>query len=164
MPVSRTEFTSAMAAVAAPVTVVTTMDPQGRRRGFTASSFCSLSLDPPLVLVCLAKSSSSHPAFAAADHFIVNVLADRHADLALRFAVPGADKFAGGEMVPCERGLPGLSDAAVRLSCAVHAFLDGGDHTILVGQVEGVDRTETTPLLYHKRTFTRPAVLDQAAG
>ncbi|XVS67522.1 flavin reductase family protein [Actinosynnema sp. CA-299493] len=156
MPTDPKTFTSAMASVAGPVAVVTTIDESGRPRGFTASSFCSLSLDPPLVLVCLSRTSSSHPAFAAAKSFTVNVLAHDHAELARHFARPSEDKFEGAVMTECERGLPGLVDAAARLACSAHAVLDGGDHSILVGLVEEAVTLDRTPLIYHNRAFTRP--------
>jgi flavin reductase ActVB len=156
MPVDPNSFTAAMSHVASPVAVVTTADDTGRRWGFTASSFCSLSLDPPLVLVCLAKTAGSHHAFTAGGTFIVNVLAEDHAEVARHFAVPGADKFAAGRMIPCELGLPGLGDALVRLVCDKHAVLDGGDHSILLGRVDATSVLDRTPLIYHNRSFTRP--------
>lgn len=150
------EFTNAMAAVPSPVTVVTTRDETGRCWGFTASSFTSLSLDPPLVLVCLAKSAGSHEAFVTADRFLVNVLSSRQAELASHFARGGLDKFATQETVPCELSLPGVPGATARLGCAVHEIADGGDHSILIGRVVRVHASEQDPLIYHRRTFTRP--------
>src|SRR4051812_11360247 len=88
-------FREAMAKFASGVTIVTTADSDGAWWGFTASAFSSLSLTPPLILVCLAASAESHPAFAAAAGFIVNVLGSEHEELALRFATKGADKFQG---------------------------------------------------------------------
>ncbi|MEU2228338.1 flavin reductase family protein [Streptomyces sp. NPDC018347] len=151
------DFTRAMAHVPAPVTIVTTVDPSGRRWGFTASSFSSLSLDPTLVLVCPAKSASCHEAFVTADRFLVNVLAAGQAGVAAGFARSGTDKFAGSSMEPCELGLPGLPDATARLACALHDVLDGGDHSILVGRVQQVSVGGADPLVYYNRLFTRPA-------
>ena len=99
------DFTRAMARVPGPVTVVTTVDAAGTRSGFTASSFSSVSLDPPLVLVCLDRAASTHPAFAAADRFLVNVLAEGQEAIALRFATSGIDRFAAGDLKPCEAGM-----------------------------------------------------------
>lgn len=158
MPLDPMTFTAAMARIAGPVSVVTTVDDAGRRWGFTASSFCSVSLDPPLVLVCLSRTSSCHPAFTTATSFIVNVLAHGQEDLARHFARPGADKFAGTVMTECEQGLPGLDDAAVRLACSVYSFTDGGDHSIMIGRVEEAAVLERMPLIYHNRAFTRPHV------
>ncbi|GAA0896608.1 MULTISPECIES: flavin reductase family protein [Streptomyces violaceusniger group] len=156
LTVDPADFARTMAHVPTPVTVVTTVDPSGRRWGFTASSFSSLSLDPTLVLVCPAKSASCHDAFVAADRFMVNVLASGQADIAAVFARSGADKFTNSPMEPCESGLPGLSDATARLACRLHEVLDGGDHSILIGRVEAVSVGGAEPLVYYNRLFTRP--------
>ncbi|MER5809360.1 flavin reductase family protein [Streptomyces sp. NPDC002033] len=157
------EFARVMAQVPAPVTVVTTVDATGRRWGFTASSFTSLSLDPPLVLVCPAKTASCHEAFVTGTRFLVNVLAADQADIAGHFARSGADKFAGTPMRPCELGLPGLPDATARIACTLYDVLDGGDHSILVGRVEAVHAGGADPLVYHDRQFTRPRGLPALA-
>ncbi|MEE1790007.1 flavin reductase family protein [Streptomyces sp. BE308] len=155
--VDPTEFVRAMARVPTPVTVVTTVDAAGRRWGFTAGTFSSLSLDPPLILVCPAKSASCHGAFVSADRFLVNVLSADQSTIAADFARSGHDKFAGGAMMPCESGLPGLTTATARIVCTLHAVLDGGDHSILVGRVESVATGDRDPLVYYNRQFTRPA-------
>jgi flavin reductase (DIM6/NTAB) family NADH-FMN oxidoreductase RutF len=156
MAVEPAELTRAMARVPSPVTVVTTVDASGKRWGFTASSFCSLSLRPPLVTVCLDRTASTHTAFVTADMFLVSVLAHDQADVALRFARSGTDRFAAGDTVPCEEGLPGLPGAAARLACARHAVLDGGDHSILVGRVERTFTGGADPLVHWDRAFARP--------
>jgi len=116
-----------MARVPGPVTVVTTLDPRGRSWGFTANSFTSVSLDPPLVLVCVGKAASTHAAFVAARHFLVNVLSQDQAEVARHFATSGIDRFAAGQMRPCELGLPGLADACARLACVTHQTFEAGD-------------------------------------
>jgi flavin reductase (DIM6/NTAB) family NADH-FMN oxidoreductase RutF len=151
-----------MSRVPGPVTVVTTIDHTGRRWGFTATSFSSLSLDPPLVLVCLNKTASTHGAFTSADRFLVNLLAHDQERIALRFARSGVDRFTEGDaerdVVPCELGLPGSPGACARVACALHGVLDGGDHSILVGRVlDAQVDDDRTPLVYHDRTFTHPA-------
>ncbi|MEU2224873.1 flavin reductase family protein [Streptomyces sp. NPDC018347] len=163
MPVDRLAFTRTLSRVPAPVTVTTTADASGRRWGFTGSSFCSVSLDPPLVLICLDKGASTHGAFTAAPHFLVNVLAHEQGDVALRFATSGADRFAAGDMAPCELGLPGLPGAAARIACATHEILDGGDHSILVGRVEATHAGDRVPLVYSDRAFGRPVPNDRLA-
>ncbi|GAB2937528.1 flavin reductase family protein [Streptomyces heilongjiangensis] len=160
--VAPSDFTRAMAQVPSPVTIVTTTDGSGRRWGFTASAFSSLSLDPPLVLVCPAKSAGSHDTFVAAERFMVNILSAEQAGIARHFARSGHDKFTTGDMVPCELDLPGLPGATARLACAAHAVLDGGDHSILVGRVEAVYVGDQEPLVYHNRTFTRPEAASPA--
>lgn len=155
-PIDPVDLVRTMAHVPTPVTVVTTVDRAGQRWGFTASSFSSLSLDPPLVLVCPAKTASCHDAFVTGTRFLVNVLAAEHADIASSFARSGHDKFADSPMEPCELGLPGLPDATARIACTLHDVLDGGDHSILVGRVESVSAGGAEPLVYYNRLFTRP--------
>ena len=148
-------FRRAMTRFASGVTIVTTSDSTGRRWGFTASAFASLSLDPPLVLVCQHRGADSHPAFTAASHFIVNVLGREHEALARHFAVKGADKFTRGDFRRgLADGLPVLDDALVSMKCGTHARYDGGDHTILIGKVDYVIvREQGTPALYFDTDF-----------
>ncbi|MER5793831.1 flavin reductase family protein [Streptomyces sp. NPDC001980] len=157
------DFTRAMARVPGPVVVTTTVDDSGRRWGFTASSFVSLSLDPPLVTVSLDKKASTHPAFAVAGHFMVNVLAHDQSEIARRFATSGVDRFAAGDTEPLERGLPGIPRAVVRLACRMHEVVDGGDHSMLVGRVlDCVTSHEREALVYVDRGFVRPAAPEAA--
>ncbi|MEV0641276.1 flavin reductase family protein [Streptomyces sp. NPDC050619] len=162
MSVDTTDFTQALARVPGPVTVVTTVSPSGQSWGFTASSFSSLSLSPPLVLVCLDKAASTHQAFLEADRFLINVLSEEQSDVALRFAKSGTDRFAAGDMAPCELGLPGLPRASARLACSTHDIADGGDHSILIGRAEAAHTGGGMPLVYCDRTFARPAPADPA--
>ncbi len=150
-------FTTAMARVPGAVTVVTTVDGAGRRWGFTSSTFCSVSLDPPLVLVCLGKKASTHPAFAAAGYFMVNVLTEDQALVAQRFATSGIDRFAAGDMEACELGLPGLPESCARVACSLRTLIDSGDHSILIGEVQATHVGPHTPLVYVDRTYAYPA-------
>ncbi|MDT7553740.1 MAG: flavin reductase ActVB [Pseudonocardiales bacterium] len=147
------QFRDAMAAFPSGVTIVTTTDDDGRWWGFTATSFCSVSMDPPLVLVCLARSAECHPVFARAQRWVVHVIHPDHADLAVRFATRGADKFADAAFTADGRGLPVLDRACVVLDCSTHARHDGGDHTILVGRVDRTELGEATPAVYYRRDF-----------
>ncbi|MBB2911042.1 flavin reductase (DIM6/NTAB) family NADH-FMN oxidoreductase RutF [Streptosporangium becharense] len=151
-----TILTSTMAHVPGPVTVVTTVDASGRRWGFTASSFSSVSLEPPLVLVCLGRRASTHTAFTGVRHFLVNVLAHGQVGVARRFATSGIDRFAAGDMESCELGLPGLPVACVRVACSTHSVVDAGDHSILIGRVEETHVSGRIPLVYYNRSFSRP--------
>ncbi|WP_371477485.1 flavin reductase family protein [Kitasatospora sp. NBC_00315] len=160
MTVALEDFMRAMSRVPGPVVVATTVDDAGRSWGFTASSFSSLSLSPPLVLVCLDSSASTHEAFVGAAGFMVNVLADDQADVARRFAGPGADRFRAGDTTALELGLPGVPTATARLACSMYRVLGAGDHSILIGQVEAAYVGGHTPLMYVDRSFARPAALD----
>lgn len=152
-------FRDAMASFPSGVTIVTTTDPDGRWWGFTATSFCSVSMDPPLVLVCLAATAECHAVFAAARSWVVHVLHPDHADLAIRFATRGADKFADAQFRTDDRGLPVLENACVTLTCSLHARHPAGDHTILLGRVEHTRVNEAErPTVYFRRSFhTLPA-------
>ncbi|MEV6910143.1 flavin reductase family protein [Amycolatopsis sp. NPDC051071] len=155
MPVAAEDFTRTLTRVPAPVTVVTTVDHTGRRRGFTGSAFSSLSLDPPLILMCLGKTASTHSAFVHSGHFLVNVLAQHQDEIARRFAESGVDRFLAGDTTTAELGLPGIPGAAARIGCTTHAVHDGGDHSILIGRVEVVYAGTAEPLVYCDRGFAR---------
>ncbi|WJV51599.1 flavin reductase family protein [Streptomyces flavofungini] len=144
-----------MARFATGVVVVTTVGEGGVPRGFTASSFCSVSLRPPLVLVCLANSAHSFSAFASCGHFAVSVLGPEHRPLAERFATKGGDKFAADGLSRTPGGLPTVAGALVELDCDAHARHPAGDHMILVGRVSGVRLGEGagTPMVYYDRSF-----------
>jgi flavin reductase ActVB len=148
-----TLFREAMATFPSGVTIVTTTGRDARPRGFTATAFCSVSADPPLVLVCLAKSAECHPTFLDADTWVVHVIHSDHRDLAERFATRGADKFGGAGFDVGAQGIPILTDASVVLHCSTHARHDGGDHTILVGRVDQVTIGTEQPAVYFKRSF-----------
>jgi flavin reductase ActVB len=146
-----------MSRLSAHVSIVTAYDRAGQPRGFTASSVCSLSLDPPLILVCIALTSPSHDVIVRADTFVVNVLRESHEDLAAKFATSGADRFGGAEFVH-DPHAPHLPDALSSLTCSVHATYPGGDHTIVVGRVERVTTSSGEPLVYFDRRFCRLAL------
>ena len=146
-------FRDAMATFPSGVTIVTTADDTGRWWGFTATSFCSVSMQPPLVLVCLAETAECHPVFERAQRWVVHVIHPEHAELALRFATRGADKFADAGFVVDERGLPRLAGACVTLHCTRYASYPGGDHTILLGEVRDTLLGEHLPAVYFRRRF-----------
>lgn len=142
------------------VTVVTTSGPLGPA-GITASSFTSLSLDPPLILVCVARSAVSFPAFERCETFGVSILADEQRELAVRYATRGAAKFLSGET---ENGAhcraPLIVGALAQLECTVHDLLPGGDHAILVGRVIAARHSTGRPLVNFNRalgSFMAPA-------
>ncbi|MEH0628353.1 flavin reductase family protein [Streptomyces stelliscabiei] len=146
-------FRKAMASFPSGVTIVTTTDETGQWRGFTATSFCSVSMEPRLILVCLAASAECHPAFTSAARWLVHVITDEHTELAMRFATRGADKFAHPGFAPNERGLPTLDSAAVTLECSTYEIHPAGDHTILLGRVDNARLSEGIPTLYYQRDF-----------
>ena len=166
MPVeaSSSAFREAMASFPSGATIVTTSDSDGRWWGFTASSFCSVSMDPPLVLTCLANTAQCFPAFSQAARWNIHVLQHQHADLALRFASRGAAKFDGAGFQPDADGLPLLRDVSISLRCAAYSKVDGGDHLVLLGRVEEVDMGEEMPFVYFRRKFHSLAIQDEKAA
>lgn len=137
------------------VTIVTTVDERGLPWGFTASAFCSLSLEPPMVLVCLDCGADCHPAFLEAPCFAVNILRPEQEPLAIRFATKGADKFAGGEFREGPGGIPVLPGALASVLCAVEDRIPAGDHTILIGRVKEAKVDEGMPAVFFNRRFWR---------
>ncbi len=147
-------FRDALGAFATGVTIVTATTPQGERLGVTANSFNSVSLDPPLVLVSLARNLRSFQAFEQATHFAVNLLTRRQQDLCMRFARPGEEKWAGLAAEQGVTGAPLIPGRLAHFECSTWARYDGGDHLILVGEVQGyAGPVEEEPLIYFRGSF-----------
>jgi flavin reductase (DIM6/NTAB) family NADH-FMN oxidoreductase RutF len=130
------------------VTVVTTFDAEGKPRGFTANSFTSVSLEPPLVLVCIAHRAGSFPAFRAARHFAINILSESQAEISQRFASPLPDKFAGIECRDETDKAPLIAGSLAWLDCHRHDAVEAGDHLILIGEVTRLGHQDARPLGY----------------
>jgi len=142
------ELRNALGKFGTGVTVITTRRADGELAGLTASSFNSVSLDPPLVLWSLSRASPSLPAFRDAAYFTVNVLAQEQAWLSQRFSTPQADKFAGVPWRPGLGGAPVLDNCLAHFECRGHACHEGGDHLIMVGRVERFSHAAGRPLLF----------------
>ena len=156
------DFRRFMSQFATGVTIVTAWDADRRPTGLTASSFTSVSLHPPLILVCVSQKAQSYPAIQAAGRFAVNILSRGQESASRRFATsttaPSEEKFVGVEYRPGPLGLPVLADALAHLECAVVHAYPGGDHTIFVGQVETAecrDDAGKEPLLYFRGKYSR---------
>lgn len=150
--VNEDTFKEAMSCFPSGVTIVTTVD-DGKKSGFTASAFSSLSLEPPLILVCLANTADCFDAFNNQNKFAVNIIGSNHEKLAFKFATKGCDKFEGGEFEQGSYGLPILSDSPVSLECTTENIYSGGDHVILVGQVKYLSVNGGTPTIWQKGKF-----------
>jgi flavin reductase (DIM6/NTAB) family NADH-FMN oxidoreductase RutF len=136
------------------VTVVTARVPAGGLVGLTATSFTSVSLDPPLILVCVDVDSSSHAPLVAAPVFCVNILSSGQAVLAARFsAQPGASRFEGVAWHAGPAGSPVLENATAWVECAMERVHEGGDHTIVLGRVLGTGATGGEALAFYRGTF-----------
>ncbi|MDT8344863.1 MAG: flavin reductase family protein [Thermohalobaculum sp.] len=144
----------ALGAFATGVTIVTAMERgTGEPVGFTANSFTSVSLDPPLLLVCLAHTAASYRIFCASDGFAVNVLAADQEGVARVFATRGADKFGTVSWAPGLHGAPLIEGTLARFDCAMHQRVAAGDHDILMGRVLAFSRHAGKALVYHGGTF-----------
>jgi len=149
MTIDTQAFRSALGDFPTGVTVVTTTDEQGDPVGVTASSFNSVSLEPPLVLWSLSCSALSHDAFRASGHFAIHVLAADQEDVSDRFARSGGDKFADTWWEPGTLGSPVLDHYAALFECRTLHQHEGGDHVILVGEVVAFERKSLPPLVFH---------------
>jgi flavin reductase (DIM6/NTAB) family NADH-FMN oxidoreductase RutF len=147
------EFRKALSCFVTGVTVVTTIDDDGQPRGFTANSFTSVSLDPPLVLVCIADSAQSYGVFATTAHFGINILAEDHREVSNIFASKRPDKFDEVAWTPGHQGAPVFDAAVAWLDCAVHDRVDAGDHMILIGRVVGHFHSARRPLGYCRSNY-----------
>lgn len=143
------DLRDALGRFATGITIVTARTPDGKVAGVTANSFCSVSLDPPLVLWCLSKAAPSRAVFAHATHFAVHVLAEDQGHLSARFCKPSRNKFAGVDVTEGLGGAPLLDGVVALFECRHENQHDGGDHVIIVGRVERYRHTDLPPLVFH---------------
>ena len=146
------------------VTVVTTCDETGRPVGFTANSFTSVSLDPPLLLVCLAKTSRNHATMTGTTHFAINVLSETQKDVSNTFARPVEDRFASVVWSKGSAGCPIFADVAAWFECAMEEVIDAGDHVILMGRVISFDNSGRNGLGYARGGYFTPILASKAAS
>src|SRR5437899_2167796 len=154
--ISPDEFRHTLSHFTAGVTVITVCDSDGRPTGLTASAFTSVSLEPPLVLVCVDHKAQSYPALLAGKMFAVNILGLEQEVVSRRFATTKIEnKFEGVPFTLGPLGLPLLDNALAQLECAtVNVHLEG-DHTIFVGRVEGASSGPGAPLVYFRGRYER---------
>lgn len=150
MPITESDFRRALSSFASGVTVVTTVDAEGGLHGLTVSAFCSVSLSPPMVLVCIEKATASHFAFLDSGVFVVHTLDENQRNISEHFATPIPDKFSGLNLVRGIGGCPILEGTLTALECRIVNCFDGGDHSIFVGVVENAVTREGHPLLYFR--------------
>ncbi|HUG52898.1 MAG TPA: flavin reductase family protein [Vicinamibacteria bacterium] len=155
MPVDAASFRQALAQFASGVTVVTTRGPGGEPFGLTVSAFCSVSLDPPLVLVSVDGRSEAHGGFQASGLFGVSVLAEGQESISRLFARPGPDKFREVQVKVGARGVPLVPGALAHLECEVRATHPAGDHVLYVGETVAIAVRPGRPLLYHRGQYRR---------
>jgi len=150
MPIEKTELRRVMGHFATGVTVVTTCGSNGRYYGFTANAVSSVSLVPPLMMVCVDKNAESYPSFEQSRVFTVNILSAEQEDLSRRFAVSGGEKFEGVSYRVGANGAPILGGVLAHLECRVVSAYDGGDHTIYLGEIQEAETSEGKPLLFYR--------------
>lgn len=148
-------FRAVLGRFAAGVTVVTSLDAKQNDHGMTVSAFSSLSLNPPLILICIDHRASMHGDFIVSTNFIVNILAAEQEALARRFADADVKRFDGIGYTRGRHGIAKLDDALAHLECTTIALHEGGDHTIVVGEVETAETRDAKPLLYYRGGFAQ---------
>ena len=148
MPVTPDDFRAALSRFPSGITVVTSRGSGGELHGITVSAFCSVSLNPPLILACIEKTTGSHEAISETKVFAVNILGSGQDDLSERFSLPYVDKFGGVDLMTGTGDVPLLADALVILECRLRNAYDGGDHTVFIGEVENVAIRDGNPLVY----------------
>ncbi|AZO44433.1 alpha/beta fold hydrolase [Mesorhizobium sp. M7D.F.Ca.US.005.01.1.1] len=156
------EFRRALGSFLTGVTIVTTVSAEGEPRGFTANSFTSVSLHPPLVLVCIAKKALGHSAFSTSKGFAINILSESQKAQSGIFASKAADKFASVAWQPGQTGNPLIDGSVAVFDCAMQQLVDAGDHSILIGRVRDFSHNGAQPLGYCRGTYVTPGLSQEA--
>lgn len=164
-PMDAARFRDAMSRLASGVSVVTSIDAEGNPCGLTATAVCSVSLEPPMVLACLATSSATHDAVESAERFAINFLARDQADHARRFSTSAGDKFDGVDWQEGVTGCPVIPGALAACECELDRSVAAGDHTVFLGRVVTVrsgDGPSSDPLVYFRGAYDLPADPDRS--
>ncbi|RWB52529.1 alpha/beta fold hydrolase [Mesorhizobium sp.] len=156
------EFRRALGSFLTGVTIVTTIGLEGEPRGFTANSFTSVSLDPPLVLVCIAHKALGHPVFATSKSFAINILNEGQKAASGIFASKAPDKFASVDWRPGQTGSPILDGSVACFDCDMERLVDAGDHSILIGRVRDFQHNSAQPLGYCRGAYITPGLSQEA--
>ena len=163
MTVTADIFRSVIGRFASGITVVTAVDEAGNDHGMTATAFASVSLLPPLVLVCVDRSATMHDVLGRATHFAVSFLAADQEELSRRFGsgepqrggIVEAERFEGVGYSRSASGAALINDALAHIECRVHDRHEAGDHTIVIGEVESAVAFDARPLLYYRGGYTQ---------
>lgn len=154
----------AFGAFATGVTVVTASDAAGRPIGFTANSFTSVSLDPPLLLVCLAKSSRNYATMTGAGRFAINVLSETQKDVSNTFGRPVEDRFAAVDWRLGPGGCPIFSGVAAWFECSMQDIIEAGDHVIMIGRITAFENSGRNGLGYARGGYFTPRLAGKAVS
>ena len=155
MSVSPDEFRSVLGRFPSGVTVVTTKAADGSNQGMTVSAFCSVSLEPPLVLICIEKTASIYDVLTGASGFVVNILSAKQEQIARRFSIVDIDRFEGVGFSRTQNGIAVLEDVLGVIECRKFALHDAGDHTIIVAEVEATRAENGSPLMYYRGGYAQ---------
>lgn len=153
--ISEASFRHTCGQFATGVAVATVSGPSGEPHGLTINSFTSVSLTPPLILICIDYRAQVLEVFLRASHFAVNVLRDTQQDVSNRFAYRAEDRFAGVAWAPGQTGAPLIDGVLASIECATRQVIEGGDHTILLAEAVAVNTGEGDPLLYFNSRYHR---------
>ena len=148
-------FRSVLGRFASGVTIVTARDDEGIDHGMTVSAFCSLSLEPPLVLLCVAHDASMHELLLRHPRFGISILSSNQEAYSRRFAADESNRFDGMAYTRGESGVVLLEDALAHLECAAREHHDAGDHTVFIAQVERAEARQGRPLLYYRGGYAQ---------
>lgn len=148
-------FRAVMGRFATGVTVVTALDAADCERGMTVSAFASVSLEPPLVVMCIDKAASMYDTLYNGEFFAVNILASTQEAIARRFAVTGAQQFEGIGFSRGENGVPRLNDVLAYIECRRISSAEAGDHAVIIGETLNASLREARPLLYYRGGFAQ---------
>ncbi|WP_170766234.1 flavin reductase family protein [Ruegeria lacuscaerulensis] len=146
------DYRHALGAFPTGVTIVATYDVDGEPWGLTANSFTSVSLEPPVISVCIAKSGRVFPTLSQSDHFAVNILSAEQEDLAMHFASDVENRFTDTDWIP-GTATPLIPGASAQLECVVHSWVDADDHEILLGRVINYTHVPVPPLVFCRGAF-----------
>lgn len=153
VPFAPALFRRACARFATGITVCTVLAPDNTPHGLTVNSFTSVSMEPPLVLVCVDNRANVLPFFQHATHFGINILSESQEALSVRFAERGLDRFSGIEWNPGDSGVPLLGGTLARFECATSQVIPAGDHTIIFGEVMHAEYEDGEPLIYFASAY-----------
>lgn len=161
IPIDSRRFRQVMGSFATGVTVITSLGIDGEIIGLTANAFSALSIDPPLVLVCLDYGSGSYRQIQQHGAFAVNILSDQQTEVALDFARRGPDKGAAAKYRISDRALPILEESLAWIECTLDREYEGGDHAILIGRVLELHAIDegSHPLLYYRGRMATAAAM-----
>jgi 4-hydroxyphenylacetate 3-hydroxylase, reductase component len=158
-PVTSEEFRRACGRFATGVTIASVLDREGTPHGLTVSSFTSVSLDPPLILICLGHAVSVIDIFRASSYFGINVLSESQRELSERFARKGEDRFNDLAWVRGETGVPLIPGVLANIECAMEQRVTSGDHDIFIGEMVASQVADGEPLIYYASRYRKLASL-----